>query len=472
MNDLFDRLPQRLFSPLASANRRIYANLLLNLYPLFFDQIHADVFPSRETLRYEIEEQLARMSLVWQEEAEEEEVVADDLSPAAIVYRRLRSAGWFDEESEGYRVHVAVSPAVSQIWTALMEVARPDKVFYGGMVLSIHNNLQQAIKDPQDQALALRQAAMEAKRFLQHLNSMIYGLKGMLEHLRGLEDHRGVLSGFFEEFVENFLVQDYKRLTTRNNPFRFRQHILQGIQELEFDTGLKQALVNAYMSQSGEEDSEAAWRAVNDDIDRIRHSFERVDAHLGRINRYRAKVESRVADTVRYLDRSQPGQAARLARLYRQLALRLEDAGDESSMDWLPVRGDAPLGMFSLFEPRKTHKPPSPSPLRRRAPDPKVQARQAALRVYLDKRRIDPKRVHSYLLRQMAGRDSIAGQDMNINSVEDFIAFTHVRHLPYLSGGGRLRREFRLERMDGWVDNEWLRCPAFVIHRKETSYAA
>jgi hypothetical protein len=60
MTQLFDRIPDRLFSPLASANRRIYGALLLDLYPLFFDRIHADVFPSRETVRQEIEERLGR----------------------------------------------------------------------------------------------------------------------------------------------------------------------------------------------------------------------------------------------------------------------------------------------------------------------------------------------------------------------------------------------------------------------------
>lgn len=225
MPELFDRLPDRLFSPLASANRRIYGALLLDLYPLFFDQIHADVFPSRDTVRYEIEEHLARVALIWQEEGDEDAPGVDEASPAATIYRRLRLAGWFEEESEGYRVYVAVPPVVSQVWTALMEVARPDKVFYGGMVLSIHNNLQQALARPEEQALALRQAAVEAKRFLQHLNAMIYGLKGLLETFSNQDDHRRLLSGFFDDFVDHFLVQDYKRLTTRNNPFRFRQQI-------------------------------------------------------------------------------------------------------------------------------------------------------------------------------------------------------------------------------------------------------
>ena len=116
---------------------------------------------------------------------------------------------------------------------------------------------------------------------LQHLNTIIYGLKGLLGDITGCDDHRRILSRFFDDFVERILVQDYKRLKTRNNPFRAN----------------------------------------------------------------------------------------------------------------------------------------------------------------LDRRRIDPKRIASYLERQLAGRRQIDGAAMTIAGVEDFIAFTHVRHLDYLPGAGHLSRE-------------------------------
>lgn len=469
MQALFNRLPSRLFSPLSGVNRDVYTNLLLDLYPLFFDRIHVDVFPSRDTVRFEIEEQFARLTLVWQEESEdvgELGHLGDEGPLAATIYRRLRDAGWFEEEREGYRVYVTVPPAVAMLWATLMEIARPDKVFYGGMVLSIHNNLQQAIRAPEQQALALRQAASEAKRFLQHLNGMIYGLKGLLEQFRGLDDHRRVLSGFFDEFVQHFLVQDYKRLTTRNNPFRFRQQILDGVRELAFDVPCQQALIKGYMEQSGEADEDAAKLAVDNDIDRLRRTFEQVDAHLRRINRYRSKVESRVADTVRYLDRTQPGMSARLARIYQQLAGRVAVLDDDAELDWLPLRQPPPASEYSLAEPRERRTPPPPEALRSRQPTTKVKARQARLRAYLDRRRIDFRRIEAYLERQMAQADSVSGQAMAINGVEDFIAFAHLRHLPYLPGAGRLRRRYRVERLDGNIDNDWLRSPAFIVHRK------
>ena len=115
--------------------------------------------------------------------------------------------------------------------------------------------------------------------------------------------------------------------------------------------------------------------------------------------------------------------------------------------------------------------PPEPRPLHTRTVDPSVQERQQALRAYLDRRRIDPRRIANYLERIMKGRASIEGGTMPIAGVEDFIAFTHVRHLSYLPGAGRLRRDYRIEWCDGLIDNDWVRCPAFIVHRRSLATA-
>ncbi len=474
MSHLFDRLSDRLFSPLAGPNRRLYASLILDLHPLFFDQIHADVFPSRESVRQEIEERLAVLAVAWQAEADEDLPAAlTEASPAARAYQRLLRAGWFEEETEGYRVRVTVPPAVGTLWAALMDVARPDRVFYGGMVLSIHNNVQKALEDPTGQALAFRQAAREARRFTQHLNTMIYGLKGLLDELAGLDDHRKVLGAFFDDFVDRFLVQDYKRLKTRNNPFRFRMQILAGVRRLEQDLDCKRALVAGFMAQTGEEDAEVAWDALNADIDRLRRIFEQLDGHLARVERYRNKVEQRVADTVRYLDRSQPGLATRIAALLRQVATataRLDDA--DQSLAVLPLADALPVCTGSLREPSRQRPTPEARPLKAATDDPAVRARQAAMRAYLDRRRIDPNRIARYLETQMAGSLSKSGAAMAVASVEEFIAFTHVRHLDHLPGAGRLRQRYRVEPLEEWIDNDWLRCPGFVVHRQGGHHAS
>lgn len=469
MNQLFDRVPERLFSPLSGGNRRIYASLILDLYPLFFDQIHADVFPSKETVRHEIEERLAAMSFSWQDDDEQPSLQDKDNNYPAIAYRRLLEAGWLEEESEGYQVRVAVPPAVGTLWTCLVEITRPDQVFYGGIVLSIYNNVQKAIEYPEEQVLALRQAAQEARRFLQHLNTMIYGLKGLLGDISSVSDHRMILSHFFDDFVERILVQDYKHLKTRNNPFRYRQQILSLIRELEYDVDNKKRLVDAFMAQAGTDDSEQAWQAINNDIDKLRSVFEKVDGHLSRVDRYRAKVERRVADTIRYLDRSQPGMATYIANQLKKLGSCLEGSSDDSEpFTSFPLIDVLPVGPQSLRDAPRNRIPPEPRPLRSHIVDPAVQVKQKLLRAYLDKRRIDPKRLASYIEQQLGQRDSITGSELAIYGVEDFIAFTHVRHLAYLPGAQRLARQYTIERREGWIDNDWVKCPDFVVYRRDS----
>ena len=373
MSQLFERVPERLFSPLSGGNKRIYASLILDLYPLFFDQIHADVFPSKETVRCEIEERLAVMSIAWQSEDDQPLLKDRDNNYPALAYRRLLDLGWFEEESEGYKVRVTVPPAVGALWSCLIEITRPEQVFYGGVVLSIYNNVQKAMDEPEEQVLALRQATQEARRFLQHLNTMIYGLKGLLGDISEINDHRMILNYFFDDFVERILVQDYKRLKTRNNPFRYRQKILSLIRDLEYDVECKKRLVDGFMEQTGTDDSERAWQAINNDIDKLRAVFEQVDGHLSRVDRYRAKVERRVADTVRYLDRSQPGMAAHIAGLLKQLGSLVSDRHDDSEpVVTLPLIDVIPIGPQSLREAPRNRVPPEPRPLRTHSIDPAV----------------------------------------------------------------------------------------------------
>lgn len=464
---LFDHLPDRLFSPLAGPNRRIYASLLLDLYPLFFEEVHRDVFPSRESVRHELEARLTELAVVWQNEADEDPLPAGmDADAAARAYYRLKQTGWFEEEVDGYHTRVTVPPPVGALWAVLMEVARPESVFYGGMVLSIYNNIKNAVDHPEEQALAFRQAARDARRFLQHLNTMIYGLKGILGELKQLDDHRKILGQFFDNFVDRFLVQDYKRLKTRNNPFRYRQQILHMIQELDFDRERKQKLVRGFQAQSGENDSERAWQAINGDIDRLRTIFGQVDSHLMRVDRYRARVEQRVADTVRYLDRSQPGMATRIAELLKTIAKcpGLDDILAEE-LRVFPLLDAIPISSLSLRDRKRRRVPPEPRVLRQRRPDPAMVALQQAIREYLRRRRFSPEGIASYLDAQMGNAKNMEGGKMQIETVEDFIAFAHLRYLEYLPGMQRLRKRYRVERQEGWIDNPWLRCSRFVVHR-------
>lgn len=472
---LFGRLPSHVFAPLAGPNRMVYTEVLLGLYPLFFEHEHHEIFPSRETVRAEIEERVSRMArLQWTDEEGDQPGDGEvGLGTAAVlaqrVYRRLVDTGWLEEEQEGYRVRVVVPPDVGTLLGSLVEIGRQQRVFYGGMVLSIYNNVRNAMDDPESQALAFREAARDAQRFSRHLNNMVYGLKGLLQEVAELTDRRRVLGHFFEDFVEQFLVADYKRLKIRNNPFRFRSRILEMVRDIQFSPELKARLHAGYQEQMDVTDREVAWQVLDRDLQTLYGVFEQVDGHLDRIDRYRYRFEQRVADTIRYLDRTLPGMAPRCARLMERLgvALAAGEIGEHSLADTLPLAKPLPLGVSSLRPPSVSRQPPAPTAIQDRRVDPGVLARQRALREYVNRRRVDVGRIVEYLEQHFQDRERIDGEELAIATVEDFIAFAHVRHLPYLGAQGqRAARRYIVRIEDGLMENDFVRCPRFSVRRK------
>jgi hypothetical protein len=337
------------------------------------------------------------------------------------------------------------------------------------MVLSIYNNLRNALAEPEAQALAFREAARDAQRFSRHLSNMVYGLKGLLQQVAGLTDRRLVLGHFFEDFVERFLVADYKRLKTGNNPFRFRSRILELLRDLQLGPELRGRLLAGYRAQMGIADPRTAAGELERDLRTLASTFERVDGHLDRIDRYRYRFERRVADTVRYLDRTLPGMAPRVARLIEGLGRAVASPAfdGEALGEVAPLARALPLGVASLRPPSVARRPPEPAAIQTRQVDPAELERQRALREYLNRRRVDVARVVGYLERELEGRDRADAEDLTIGSVEDFMAFTHVRHLPYLgASGARALRRFGVRVEEGLLENELIRCPRFSVWRK------
>ncbi|MBP6535748.1 MAG: hypothetical protein KA211_03295, partial [Xylophilus sp.] len=101
---LFKRLPDRLFTPLASANRFQYWSLLCALHAKRFGP-EAPLPPSRGFLMREITADIAE-ELHYQDWAPE----GDDVTPATplairanMIFNRLREAGWIRVDRVGVR---------------------------------------------------------------------------------------------------------------------------------------------------------------------------------------------------------------------------------------------------------------------------------------------------------------------------------------------------------------------------------
>lgn len=470
---LFRRLPDDLFRPLSGPNRHVYVEILSSLHKLFFSDSAASIFPSDKTVRTEIEETLISLSLRdWMPEDDDETLpdIPDNAAGHAWrAYRRLVRCGWLEEEQEGYATRVVIPSDVGRLLSALLEISSQRTRLYGGVVQSIYNSIRQVKEQPEKQAAALAEAAHQAHEFFLHLRSLEYGLRDLTKSLKNIHDPKKLLGSFFTDFVEEFLVADYKTLHTQENPFRFRTEILRIVRELRFSTIAKETLPTAYLRLQIVKSLGDALGRVDQDLQVLQRVFEEADNHLARIDTYRSSLERRVAESIRYLDKTQPGAAARLARLTSRLA----DV-DESMLCMLPplhrMARILPLSPKSPRSPSSTKQPPDPQRLRIRVPNPAHAERLKAIREYQKRRQVDPKRIEEYLERSLANHNEISARNLSIETVDDFIAFAHLRQLKRFAqmgkAGQRLANGYEVRSGNAFQENQWLRFKDFTVIRR------
>lgn len=463
---LFNKLPDDIFLPLSGQNRQVYQSVVLELADLFFDEDLIDPFIPRDLVRSTIENAVVRLGVRrWENEAGEEATAELPRSTAEYtnrIYRRLVQTGWLEEEQKVYRTYVLLSPSVSYLLRSLVSIAKLEKRSYGGAVLNVLSSLESAVNDPEGRGITLAEAAQTAADFSAHLTDMMLSLRELKINLSASNNPQEIVRGFFDRFVEQVLVSDYKTLKTRNNPFRFRRQILSMLRDLQFDPLKLQQLAEHYQLQL-DVSCDVAEAQVHQHINRIIRIFESVDQRLAAIDDFRYQLEKRVADTVRYMDKTTPGMAARLSRVIAA-AGKLPDHV-VPCMDTLDEVGF--ISPASVRAPVRRRVETTPRVITQQVIDPKVLELRRLFKEWKERREVNVDRIETYLESQLAGRNKLCATDFRIDSVEDYICFSYIRHLSSLGKKARhMRNRYRIQFEDHYVNvSNMVECRGFIIHR-------
>ena len=430
---LFNKLPDDLFLPLSGKNRQVYQAVLLSLSDLFFDEDLVDPFVPKDLVRSTIEGAVIRLGVRrWEPEegdTEEEQLALPSSSAeyTSRIYRRLVVTGWLEEEQRIYRTYVLLSPAISFLLRTMVSISNLEKRSYGGAVLNVLSSLEAAVNDPAGRGITLSEAAQTAADFSAHLTDMMLGLRELKINLSETNNPQEIVRNFFDRFVEHILVSDYKTLKTKNNPFRFRQQILSLLRDLQFDS-LKLEQLTIHYQEQFECDIHEAESKIHLHINRIIRIFESVDQRLATIDDFRYRLEKRVSDTVRYMDKTSPGMASRLSRIISEISRK--DGREIPRVRSLESVGFISPG--SVRSPVKRRIPAEPRVITKTEIDPRVLEMRRLFKEYKDRREVKVDRIEEYLERHFIGRDQVSAAEFSIDSVEDYICFSYLRHLKSL----------------------------------------
>ena len=466
---LFNKLPDDLFVPLSGQNRPIYQAVLLDLADQFFDEDLVDPFVPKDLVRSAIEDTVVRLGVRrWAPEAGDSDDAADAPRSAAEyasrIYRRLVATGWLEEEQRIYRTFVLLSPAISYLLRTLVAINDLEKRSYGGAVLNVLSSLEAAINDPEGRGITLQEAAQTASDFSAHLTDMMLGLRELKISLAATTNPQEIVRSFFDRFVAHILVSDYKTLKTKNNPFRFRRQILTMLRELQFDPLKVESLTRHYQEQFelNHDDAEAL---VHSHINRIIRIFDSVDQRLATIDDFRYRLEKRVADTVRYMDKTTPGMSARLSRLISDVAQL--DAQVMPRLDTLDGVGFLSPG--SVRAPVRRRTETKPRVIRPVEIDPRVLEMRQLFKEYKARREVRPEKIEQYIERHLLQQTCIQACDFSIETIEDYICFSYLRHIRSLGKNGRATADkYEIQFKDSYVNvADMVECRDFSIQRKQ-----
>ncbi|WP_056697768.1 MULTISPECIES: Wadjet anti-phage system protein JetA family protein [unclassified Aureimonas] len=457
---LFDVLPADLFKPLASPSRRLYSDLLLHLYRRTFE-LSAEA-PRRAEVMREIEDFLAgweaRNGAAIDEEAPEP--TADDR--ARSFYQRLVETGWLVEHRERYVRLVDFNPEASVLVQVFAEIERGEALSYGGAVLGVLSALEGAAADPEDRSESLRNALRGAGEFVTHMRTVSISLRQAEERILKQPSVRDVFRHFFEDFVVRHLIGDYKTLHTKENPFRFRAAIVGQANQMLMNDAVVAILGEAYAREGRAEDGEAGQERVRRELAEIIAVFDAADRHLDEIDATVARIERRIVNAARYMDRIGDPAKLRLTEAIKALA---DDAREEIAVPTALLPRFLPLGPVHVPAPRRERMAVAPSVIREVTVDPAAILYARAKEEYVRRTRVTAPVLATYVDKVLGERTEVRGRDILLRTVEDFVAFQRLRELPSIFNGA-LAARFELVLLPGRCSNDWISCQDFLIRRR------
>lgn len=491
---LFDKLPLEIFQPLAHGNKQLFARVLEDLYRQFFEEQDA---PRRAEVEHAIYQTFTENPELW---ADDEETLLsfDDLKVTGSgrrlrrrnkrgdggagtdlamarsrhIYTRLVNCGWLEEQEQGIQILVEMPFAPTLLLTRLLMLKDGISLKVGGVVAAAKSSLEAAVFSPKESGLAVIQAARNIEEFVTTLRAIQSSLKNVEKSFLERASRDQGVELLIEGFVEGLLLKDFKLIYEGTHPYAHRGQIIRLTDEILDDENRLRELAATYQIAGESGSPSGAVNRVREDVDKIRMGLSRMEEGFSRIRSFKWRLERRLTDAVRYMERDIGASASRAVKLVKAL----DRLGDRTDCPSLLCPLSMPLGKERLVRPKVRKSRDAPKSIIVTKEDP-LDAFRAQMEVqYLQMGAITRADVREFLRRRVAQGETIDGRLLVMKKPKDFFVMMHLVHAAHLVGEGYededpvglLSSEYEVIAMDpsgpdGWIENDWLRAPNFKI---------
>lgn len=425
MGAVFEFLPEGFFSPLASPNRRHYAELLLRYYELFLEY-HSGV--ERQVVVDAFADYLAAVSPG--ELAEEEAGSGDAPGPESDVdggarataqrfLRHLCAYGWMDEEEllDFSRV-INLRDTARPFLEALHQVSHGASLEYESHVVAIYSSLESdAAEESGEHAVLV--AHRHTRLLMESLKLLDQNIRGHLQHIFSQDATvPELLHAHYDLYMHEVVDRAYTRLKTSDNLSRYRPRINKRIAGFLKDGGWikrtseRLSVIKRSSTEAAGEELRRMLVEIKDDLQSIDPLLERID---DRNRRYSRLSTERIRSQI-HADQSLSARIATIVRAWAGESYPPEASPESLVHTILRLRA---LSADSLYT-RRHRSVTEAGLLRREAepPDAEVVERELVLRA---RKQLSPAKIAAFLSATAPNPGDRARAEALVGDIDSYI---------------------------------------------------
>lgn len=442
MAKLFDIVPDKFFSILASPLKVLYAEAVFAIYQQY---LLINFGLPREVvidcLVHVIENEMGSSSDASLTQALDDEIWENSMLTAAtvrdragFVLRKLEDCGWVAIETySNYEQYVNLTDYAIRIIDTLDKIKRSYQAEYQGYVYATYTLLYSEEAGKQGH-IALEKAYEQTEQLISGLKSLNHNIKRYIELVLKEKKPQEILKIHFEDYKQEILDRSYHRLKTSDNVSKYRPRIISKISEW-YENDLWVAEIAAADVRRGrfksiDEAKQDAYRR----LDFIRQSYLNMDSLLEEIDRRNAQYANSSFMQIKYILNSSRNTEGQLLEILKYLAglLKGPSHGKGSSVPALlgglfRVYEQNFLDVASLYTARDVSKSHNPEDLVSLVElDPEERARAVARVRERLAGNMTREHINAFVLQQLGERESTRASQFPLATIEDLVRMIYV----------------------------------------------
>ena len=276
--NLFEIVPIELFSPLASPNRKLYADALEVLYMAYQEALKLPESTLYSMLRNTLEQQLE--DATFEGEDIDEEELQDISGKARFLIRKLCAKGWFEKErGEDFEEYITV-PGYSSKILELLHNLRDDKPARGySYVFSTYSTLKVADESDNiyDKMAAVYSAYDNVFALTKLLQMVYHNTKHYFQIQIEMQEINEILLSHFDGFGQKVIETYIRPLKIKDSVPKYRVSIQAILRSWAEDEELLMAMASAAFKDKREKSLEECRSELLGKIFWIEDRFENIE---------------------------------------------------------------------------------------------------------------------------------------------------------------------------------------------------